>query len=168
MFEFGVHFQKVSIIAGQNRLGFVECCSAEGRLTGEASRLVHSLHEIVADLAGPIAHARAISGTPFRIVGARGDFTDDRTKATIRCQMIVNDFLLARSSGGVISSSGTSPEAKQIECVLHLAAVALVERRWPEIQAIANELLECGELTESQVADLCASSKSKQKGKEQG
>jgi hypothetical protein len=144
--------------------GFVKC-TPEGRSTGEAGRLVHNLHESVTDLAGPIAHGRAISGKPFAIVGAGGGgLTNDRTKASMRCQMIVNDFLRAqRSCSGVSSQGGPSPEAKSIEDILYLAAVALVESRWPEIEGVANGLLEYRELTESQVADLCASA-AKRKG----
>ena len=156
MVEFEVHFEKVSILGDLTKLGFVKC-TTEGRSTGDAGRLVHNLHEIVCDLAGPITHARAISGTPFTIVGSGVGFADDRTKASLRCQMIVNDFLLAQSSGGAVNSSGLSPEAKNIEYVLYLATVALIENRWPEIEAVANGLLQYGEVAESQVKDLCAS-----------
>jgi hypothetical protein len=70
--------------------------------------------------------------------------------------LIVNDFLLPRSSGIVVRPSGPSLEAKEVECVLHLAAIGLVEWHWAEIDAVANGLLEHGELKEAEVADLCA------------
>jgi hypothetical protein len=75
--------------------------------------------------------------------------------------MIVSESLC------IESSSGPSPEADKIQKILELAAVALVEWHWPRIEAVANSLLDRGELTEQEVASLCAEEQAKRAAKEQ-
>jgi ATP-dependent Zn protease len=79
----------------------------------------------------------------------------------------VSSFLLASQGGGAVSC-GDSEEVRRTEEVLQWAAMALVEKHWPEIEAVANALLEREELNGSQVAFLCETEKvrcaEKQKG----